>query len=151
MNCQNEINPICERCGLCCDGYTFWTDKDYDTFKKELELLAKNESIIFWMPNRSYDNDPKEIKKLIEYHGIKPLRNKDGNLGISVLSKDVQLLKNKKGELGIHIPEKCKYFEWIDNKAFCQIHSTRPIVCREYYCEKIIKKAVEKLIHGVHL
>ena len=104
-----DINPICERCGLCCKGYTVW------------------------MTNRSYDNDPREIKKLMEYHGIKPI-------------------KNAKGELGIHIPGDCEHLTEKDGLYGCKIHDTRPVVCREYHCEKIIKKALEKAItDGVHI
>ena len=104
------MNPICERCGLCCDGYTVW------------------------MTNRSYDDDPKEIKRLMEYHGIKPI-------------------KNAQGELGIHIPGKCVHFEWVDGKASCKINDTKPVVCREYFCAKAIAlgEKIEELANGVHV
>jgi len=82
------------------------------------------------MTNRSYDDDPTEIKRLMEYHGIKPL-------------------KNAKGELGIHVPGKCDHFEWqADGKAGCKIYETRPVVCKEYYCDKIIQKALKKVIEN---
>jgi Fe-S-cluster containining protein len=97
----SNIEPKCDQCGLCCRGYTFW------------------------MTNRSFDDDPKEIKKLIEYHGL-------------------TTMKNKQGELGIHIPSDCIHYEMVDGKSSCKIHDTKPVVCREYYCEKIIKKALEE-------
>ena len=104
-----ELNPICERCGLCCKGYTVW------------------------MTNRSFDDDPKGIKKLMEYHGIQPI-------------------KNAKGELGIHIPGDCKHLtQDKDGKYGCAIYETRPLVCREYACEKIIKKAIEKATDGIYI
>ena len=80
----DQLNPICERCGTCCVGYTFW------------------------MTNRSYDDDPQEIKKLIEFHGLKTM-------------------KNNKGELGIHIPSKCIHFEMIDGKSSCKPFSRTPL------------------------
>lgn len=102
-----DIQPVCQRCGLCCDGYTFR------------------------MTNRSFDNDPMGIKALMEYHGLKPLRN-------------------SKGELGVNIPGKCIHHEKRDGKSFCKIHENRPQVCRNYFCEKVIKKALEeKLVDGV--
>jgi len=104
-----NINSICERCGKCCNTYSFW------------------------MTNRSFDDDPLEIKRLIEYHGCTPM-------------------KNKEGELGISIPMTCIHLEMIDGKATCKIHDTRPVVCKEYYCEKVIKKALEEQIaNGVCL
>jgi len=149
-----EINPICERCGLCCKGYTFWiTEKQYDIGKKELEEI-KSEYITFWMENRSFDEDPTEIKKLISYHNLNPLRRDDGILGIAVLRNVIELRKNIRGELGIHIPGDCKYLTKDKEGIYgCTIHDTRPIVCREYACEKIIKKALEKAIltDGIHL
>jgi len=86
------------------------------------------------MTNRSYDDDPKEIKKLMSYHGIKPL-------------------KNKEGELGIHIPCKCEHFYEDNGKAACAIHDTRPIVCREYFCAKACElgKHLEDIANGVYL
>ena len=95
----------CERCGLCCDGYTFW------------------------MTNRSYDDDPTEIKKLIQYHGIQPI-------------------KNAKGELGIHIDTPCIHFEMVDGKSSCKIQDNKPIVCKNYYCQKVKDKAeTEKFVN----
>jgi len=149
-----ELNPICERCGLCCKGYTFWmTGKQYDIGKKELEEI-ENEYITFWMENKSFDEDIKEIKKLMSYHNLTPLRRADGILGINILRNIIELRKNINGELGIHIPGDCNYLtKDKDNNYGCMIHEKRPIVCREYACEKIIKKALEKavLINGVHL
>ena len=86
------------------------------------------------MTNRSYDDDPKEIKKLMSYHGIQPI-------------------KNAKGELGIHIKGKCEHFEWVDGKASCKIYETRPVVCKEYYCQKAkdLGKKLEELANGVHI
>jgi Fe-S-cluster containining protein len=85
------------------------------------------------MTNRSFDDDPREIKRLMEYHGIQPI-------------------KNSKGELGIHIPGDCKHLlKDSDWKYGCAIYETRPIVCREYCCEKIIKKALETIADGVHI
>jgi Fe-S-cluster containining protein len=77
------------------------------------------------MSNRSFDDDPKEIKRLIEYHGCLPT-------------------KNKKGELGIIIPLTCIHLEFIDGKSRCRIYEKRPVVCKEYFCEKVIKEALEK-------
>ena len=106
---MSKLNPICERCGKCCNTYSFW------------------------MTNRSFDDDLLEIKRLIEYHGCTPM-------------------KNKEGELGISIPMTCIHLEMIDGKATCKIHDTRPVVCKEYYCEKVIKKALEEQIaNGVCL
>ena len=147
-----DLNIECERCGLCCTGYTFWTDKNYDEFKPELDRLSLlHEYIIFLMPNRSFDNDTKEIKRLMRYHNLIPLRGENGELGISVSVKEVKIFKNSKGELGVHIPGQCEHFERIDKKASCKIYETRPVVCKEYYCKKIIDKAVQKLVNGVHL
>ena len=102
------IEPKCERCGKCCDTYSFW------------------------MTNRSFDNDPKEIKRLAKYHGL-------------------TLMRNKKGELGIKIPMTCEHLEMIDGKATCKIHDTRPVVCQEYFCGKVIKKALEEQLSGICL
>jgi len=142
-----EINPICERCGLCCKGYTFWiTGKQYDIGKKELESIKK-ENVTFWMENRSFDEDTKEIKRLMEYHNLAPLRREDGVLGINVLLSSIELRRNINGELGIHILGDCNYLtKDKDNNYGCTIHDKRPIVCREYACEKIIKKALEKAV-----
>lgn len=104
----NQLNPICEQCGTCCDGYTFW------------------------MTNRSYDDDPTEIKKLIEFHGLRTM-------------------KNSKGELGIHIPSKCINLEMKDGKPSCKIEAIKPVVCREYYCEKVIAKALQEATNGLHV
>jgi Fe-S-cluster containining protein len=77
------------------------------------------------MSNRSYDDDPKEIKKLIEYHGCTPI-------------------KNAQGELGISIPMTCVHLGWDDEgKSFCKIHENKPVVCKEYYCGKVIEKALQ--------
>lgn len=104
-----NINPECEHCGLCCNSYTFW------------------------MSNRSYENDPKEIKKLIEYHNCEPM-------------------KNAKGELGIKIPIACVHLRMNDKKSECLIHDKKPVVCKEYYCERTIKKALERQLEdGVHI
>lgn len=96
----DEIKPVCENCGRCCNSYTFW------------------------MINRSFDNDEKEIKRLIEYHGCEPI-------------------KNKKGELGIKIPMTCRHLEIKEGKSRCKIYESRPLVCKEYFCEKVLKKALE--------
>ena len=122
-------------------------------YQKELESIKK-ECVTFWMENRSFDQDTKEIKKLMSYHNLIPLRRDDGILGINVLLNVIELRKNIKGELGIHIPGDCNYLmKDKDNNYGCTIHEKRPIVCREYYCEKIIKKALEKaaLMNGVHI
>jgi len=149
-----DLNPICERCGLCCKGYTFWlTGKPYDSGKKELELI-KSEYITFWMENRSFDEDTTEIKKLMSYHNLTPLRREDGILGINVLLSVIKFRQNIRGELGIHIPGDCNYLtKDKDNNYGCAIHEKRPIVCREYACEKIIKKALEKAasMNGIHI
>jgi Fe-S-cluster containining protein len=84
------------------------------------------------MSNREFYNDPKEIRRLIEYHGCVPM-------------------KNEKGELGIKIPLSCIHLEIIEGKSKCRINDTKPVVCREYFCEKIIKKALEKELNGVHV
>lgn len=75
------------------------------------------------MTNRSFDDDPKEIKRLIAYHRCIPM-------------------KDKNGELGIKIPMTCIQLGWKDGKSYCKINATKPVVCKEYYCEKIIKKAL---------
>ena len=103
-----DFEPECQRCGDCCNTYSFW------------------------LTNRSYDDDPKEIRKLIEYHNCEPM-------------------KNKKGELGIKIPMTCIHLRFIDGKSSCHIHREKPVVCQEYYCEKAIQKGLEKFINGVHL
>lgn len=102
-----KLEPECEQCGQCCNTYSFW------------------------LTNRSYDNDPKEIKRLIEYHCCEPM-------------------KNKRGQLGIKIPMTCIELRLIDGISSCDIHDHKPVVCKEYYCEKIIKKALEKL-NGIHV
>lgn len=76
------------------------------------------------MFNRSYDNDPKEIKKLIKYHNCEPIRN-------------------AKGELGIKIPMTCIHLRMKDGVSSCAIHDTKPVVCREYFCGKAIAKGLE--------
>ena len=81
------------------------------------------------MTNRSFDDDPKGIKKLMEYHGLRPL-------------------KNAKGELGINIPGDCQHLtKDKDGKYGCAIYEDRPVVCREYYCQMAIDlgKELEKL------
>ena len=83
----------CLRCGQCCNTYSFW------------------------MSNRSFDDDPKEIKRLIAYHFCTPM-------------------KNAQGELGIKIPFTCIHLGWDNGKSFCKIHDTKPVVCKEYYCGK---------------
>ena len=98
---RNELTPVCDRCGDCCRTYSFW------------------------MSNRSFDNDPKEIKKLIEYHNCEPIRN-------------------AKGELGIKIPMTCIHLRNIDGKCDCAIQDDKPVVCKEYFCERVIRKALEK-------
>ena len=83
------------------------------------------------MTNRSYDDDPMGIKDLMRYHGLEPLRN-------------------AKGELGVHISGDCEHHGKKDGKSFCKIHDKRPPVCRNYFCEKVIKKALEEqLTNGV--
>jgi Fe-S-cluster containining protein len=73
------------------------------------------------MTNRSFDDDPKEIKRLII------------------------AMKNKQGELGIKIPMTCRHLENNDEGIFaCTINDTKPVVCQEYFCEKVIKTALEK-------
>jgi len=84
------------------------------------------------MTNRDFEDDPKEIKRLIEYHNCKAL-------------------KNKQGEMGIKIPISCIHLGFNDGKAYCKIYETRPVVCKEYYCEKVIRKALEKLTDGIHI
>ena len=84
------------------------------------------------MTNRSYDNDPDEIKLLIAFHGLIPVRN-------------------KKGELGIHIPSECIHFEMIDGKSSCKINDTKPKVCRDYFCEKVITKALQEATNGLRV
>lgn len=96
---KEQIDFKCESCGKCCDSYSFW------------------------MSNRSYEDDPKEIKRLIEYHGCAPVRGENGILGIN-------------------IPLTCIYLGWKDGKSYCKIHDKKPIVCKEYYCKKVIDKAV---------
>jgi len=103
-----DINPICERCGKCCDTYSFW------------------------MTNRSYEDDPTEIKRLIEYHNCEPMRGANG-------------------ELGIKIPMTCIHLEWDEGKAKCKIYDTRPKVCRDYSCKKIIDKAIAKAFDGIYI
>lgn len=99
----DSIEPICERCGKCCNTYSFW------------------------LTNRSFDNDPKEIKRLAEYHNL-------------------TVMKNKKGEMGIKIPITCKHLGWKDGKSFCKINDTKPIVCKEYFCGKAIENGLKGLI-----
>jgi hypothetical protein len=98
---KNDIQPECDRCGLCCSTYSFW------------------------MSNRSFDNDPKEIKRLILLHGCQPM-------------------KNDKGELGISIPIKCSALIFKDGQWTCALGDKRPVVCKEYFCERMIKKALER-------
>lgn len=98
---MKNINPECEHCGQCCNSYTFW------------------------MSNRSYDDDPMEIKRLIEYHNCKPI-------------------KNAKGELGIKIPLTCIHLRLKNGKSSCEIHENKPVVCNEYFCERVIMKALKK-------
>jgi Fe-S-cluster containining protein len=105
---MNELEPKCEQCGLCCQGYTFW------------------------LTNRSFDNDELGIKKLMEYHGLTPLRN-------------------AKGQIGVHIPGDCVHIDKSNGKFRCKIYETRPVVCREYFCEKVIKKALEGIADGLHV
>jgi len=98
---MDSIEPICNNCGQCCDSYSFW------------------------LTNRDFDTDPKEIKRLAKYHGL-------------------ILMKHKRtGELGIKIPITCKHLGWKNGKSFCKINDTKPVVCREYFCEKAISKALE--------
>jgi Fe-S-cluster containining protein len=84
------------------------------------------------MTNRNYEDDPKEIKRLIEYHHCSPI-------------------KNAKGELGISIPLTCIHLGWDkEGKSFCKIQDKKPIVCKEYYCQRVKEKAkIEKFIEGL--
>lgn len=102
----SKIEPVCQRCGDCCRTYTFW------------------------LTNRSFDNDPKEIKRLAEYHNL-------------------ECMKNAKGELGIKIPMTCIHLKMVDGKSECAIQDDKPVVCREYFCGKAIAKALEGLTNGV--
>lgn len=98
----------CERCGKCCDTYSFWLGK-----------------------NRLADDDKLEIARLIKYHGCEPVKNE------------------KTGELGIRIPITCEHLDLQDGKAVCKIYETRPVVCKNYFCKKVIEKAIKK--YGVHI
>jgi Fe-S-cluster containining protein len=51
--------------------------------------------------------------------------------------------------MGIHIPSKCINLEMVDGKPFCKIHDTRPGVCRNYFCEKVIAKALQGVANGL--
>jgi len=82
------------------------------------------------MSNRSFRDDPKEIKRLIEYHNCQPVCN-------------------RKGQLGIKIPMTCIHLRIVDGKSQCAIHDTKPVVCKEYFCEAAIKGALEKQLNGV--
>jgi Fe-S-cluster containining protein len=85
------------------------------------------------MTNRSFDDDPTEIKRLMEYHNVEPTRGPNG-------------------ELGLKIKHNCIHLEWDNGLAKCKIHDTKPIVCKDYSCEKIIKKAIEKAaLDGIYL
>jgi Fe-S-cluster containining protein len=85
------------------------------------------------MTNRSFADDPMEIKRLIEYHGCTPICN-------------------AQGELGISIPISCIHLEMVDGKSSCKIHDTKPVVCQNYFCGKVMKTALEKSIsNGVHV
>ena len=99
----DSIEPICERCGKCCNTYSFW------------------------MTNRSFDNDPDEIKRLATYHGLELMKHRET------------------GELGLKIPMTCKHLGWKDGKSFCKIYKTRPVVCKKYFCGKAVELALEKL------
>jgi Fe-S-cluster containining protein len=103
-----NIEPECQRCGDCCRTYSFW------------------------MSNRSYDDDPTEIKRLIECHNCEPMRN-------------------AKGELGIKIPMTCIHLRMQDGKSSCAIHDSKPIVCKRYHCGRAIEKGLEKSLDGVHV
>ena len=102
MDIGRKIEPECFNCGKCCNSYSFW------------------------MTNRSFDDDPKEIKKLIEYHNCQPM-------------------KNEKGELGIKIPMTFIHLRTVDGDSQCAIQDDKPVVCREYYCGAAIAKGLEKL------
>jgi Fe-S-cluster containining protein len=78
------------------------------------------------MSNRSFDNDPTEVKRLIEYHNCEPMRN-------------------AKGELGIKIPMTCIHLRMNDSESECAIHDDKPIVCKRYHCGKAIEEGLKKL------
>jgi Fe-S-cluster containining protein len=78
------------------------------------------------MTNRSFDNDPKEIKRLAKYHNLELMRHKET------------------GELGIKVPMTCIHLGWDNGKSYCKIHETRPVVCKEYFCGDAIQKGIEK-------
>jgi len=85
--------------------------------------------------DRNYDDDPKEIKRLIKYHNCEPMRNING-------------------ELGIKIPMTCIHLQMIDGKSHCTIHDEKPVVCREYFCRKAIEKGLKKTLrepNGIHV
>jgi Fe-S-cluster containining protein len=107
-----QIEPECERCGKCCDTYSFH------------------------MSNRFFDDDPTEIKKLIEYHNCTPIR-----------------VSNPGGKdfLGIRIPQTCVHLKMVKGKAVCKIHDKRPRVCKEYFCKKVIEKALRRGANGIHI
>ena len=103
----------CERCGACCDTYSFH------------------------MINRFFDDDPTEIKQLIEYHNCTPIR-----------------VPNPEGKdfLGIRIPQTCIHLERDkEGKSVCKIQDKKPIVCKNYHCKKVIEKAVRELTNGIRI
>ena len=84
------------------------------------------------MTNRKFDDDPTEIKKLIEYHNCIPMRRHDG-------------------VLGIQNPLTCKYLKTKKGKCLCMIQDEKPKVCADYFCKKVLDKAVKEIAGGLHL
>lgn len=91
-------------------------------------------SFFLALDNIPIDQDEKEIARLASYHGCEPMEYN--------------------GKLAIKVPNPCKHLSWDeDGKAVCLIYENRPIVCREYFCQKAIKAGIVDLVkeHGVRI
>jgi Fe-S-cluster containining protein len=73
------------------------------------------------------DGDPRELIRYYTYHSCEPME------------KEIQ----GKKVLAIRIPIPCKHFN--QEQKTCMIYENRPVVCKEFFCKKVIEKAVIKV------
>lgn len=67
------------------------------------------------------DNDRQEIKRWLEGHHC-----------VSVLYPE----KDGKMTMGVRIPLICQYLKCKDGVYSCKIYETRPVICKEYFCQR---------------
>lgn|SRR4030042_4231629 len=80
--------------------------------------------------NIPIDGDTKEIGKWLLYHNIEPMKYKIGDQEV----------------LAANIPLSCKYLDMDADKCICKIYNDRPVVCKEYFCQKVINQIMNKKV-----